>query len=116
VTKAKLKEVDTADWDRSYQKSHETGLFYCCFQASIGPDGGQGAGLFGFVACNREWLESMSDENSYISKFVVVKEISFKAVERAAELVCAAVPHGDWDEVSQKLAELVDWEFEGYVP
>ncbi len=57
----------------------------------------------------------MSDENSYIPKFVVVEDISFKAVDRAVELICAAVPHGSRDEVSQKLAELMDWEFEGYV-
>ncbi|AWH48843.1 hypothetical protein C1925_06580 [Stenotrophomonas sp. SAU14A_NAIMI4_5] len=81
----------------------------------MGPDGGRGAEVFGFVACNREWLESMSDENSYIPKFDVVEDISFKAVDRAVELTCAAVPHGSRDEVSQKLAELMDWEFEGYV-
>jgi immunity protein 8 of polymorphic toxin system len=116
MTKAKLIGIDTADWNASFEKYHQTGLFSCYFQASIGPDDAQGAEIFGFTACNREWLERMTEKNQSLPKLVVLSDVSFEAVERAVELVCAAVPHGSWDEVAHKLAEVMDWEFDGYVP
>ncbi|WP_459047425.1 Imm8 family immunity protein [Stenotrophomonas sp. PSU_St99] len=116
MTKAKLKGVDTADWGAAFERYKKTNLLDCYFQASIGADDGRGAYLFGFTACNREWLESMIEEGRSIPKFVVVNVVSLEAVERAVELVCGAVPDGSWEEVARKLAEVMDWEFEGYVP
>jgi len=116
MTKARLKGIDTADWDAAFERYQKTDLFYCYFQASIGTDDRRGADLFGFTACNREWLESMIEEGRSIQKFVVINFVSLEAVERAVELVCSAVPDGSWEEVARKLAEVMDWEFEGYVP
>lgn len=116
MTKAKLRGIDTADWNASFEQYRQTGLFNCYFQASIGPDDAQGAEIFGFTACNREWLERMTEKKQSLPKLVVISDVSFEAVERAAEFVCAAVPHGSWDEVARKLAEVMDWEFDGYVP
>lgn len=116
MTQAKLRGVDSVDWDASYDKYRQTGLFSCYFQASIGPDDAKGAELFGFTACNREWLECMVEEGQILPKFLVVSDVSCEAVELAVEHVCGAVPHGSWDEVARKLAEVMDWEFDGYVP
>lgn len=116
MTQAKLMGIDSADWDASYDKYRQTGLFGCYFQASIGPDDAKGAEFFGFTACNREWLERMVEEGQILPKLLVVSDVSCEAVKRAVELVCAAVPHGSWDEVAHRLAEVMDWEFEGYVP
>ena len=116
MTKARLKGIDTADWDASVEQYHRTGLFSCYFQASIGPDDVGGAEVFGFTACNREWLERMIENNQDLPKLIIVNDVSLDAVERATEIVCAAVPPGSWEEISQKLAEVMDWEFDGYVP
>ncbi|HIE1101147.1 MULTISPECIES: Imm8 family immunity protein [Stenotrophomonas] len=116
MTRAKLKGIDTADWDAAFERYQKTDLFDCYFEASIGADDSPGADLFGFTACNREWLESMVEKDHSIPKFVVVNDVSLEAVERAVELVCGAVPDGRWEEVARKLAEVMDWEFEGYVP
>ncbi len=116
MTKARLKGIDAADWDAAFERYQRTGLFDCYFQASIGADDSRGADLFGFTACNHEWLGSMIEDGRSIPKFVVVNDVSLEAVERAVELVCGAVPDGRWEEVAHKLAELMDWEFEGYVP
>jgi len=116
MTQAKLIGIDSADWDASCDKYRQTGLFGCYFQASIGPDDAKGAELFGFTACNREWAECMVEEGQVLPKLLVVNDVSFEEVERAVELVCAAVPQGSWDEVARKLAEVMDWEFDGYVP
>ncbi|AWH28505.1 MULTISPECIES: Imm8 family immunity protein [Stenotrophomonas] len=116
MTKARLRGLDTADWDSALKTHQESGLFGCYFQASIGPDDSHGADLFGFTACNREWLERMEDEGKSIPKLVIVDEVSFEAVERAVLRVCATVPDGTWAEMASKLAEMMDWEFEGYVP
>ncbi|AWH16928.1 hypothetical protein C1922_06145 [Stenotrophomonas sp. ZAC14D2_NAIMI4_7] len=64
----------------------------------------------------REWLERMEDEGKSIPKLVIVDDVSFEAVERAVLRVCATVPDGTWAEMASKLAEMMDWEFEGYVP
>lgn len=58
----------------------------------------------------------MEDEGKFIPKPVIVDDVSFEAVERAVQLVCAAVPDGTWAEMASTLAGMMDWEFEGYVP
>lgn len=115
MTRARLKGIDTADWEASIERYHKDGMFKCYFQASIGPDDADGAEVFGFTACNREWLDWMIESNGDLPKFIVLDDVNFGAVERAAEIACAAVPQGSWEDVSRKLAETMDWEFDGYI-
>jgi hypothetical protein len=121
---AVLKSLSSPDVGADSLETHTPHLpdrFGIYVEAEIGPDGAEGADLFGVTVCSPLWLaEAATRENPKGFEFVrhrlVVDRWDADLIRRAIGDLCVHATGDGWNEIATKLSRYLAWEFEDYKP
>jgi hypothetical protein len=88
----------------------------------IGQRGGEGADNFDVLVCSPRWLAgTTTGEGGYqggiwLRHYLVMPRWDHAVFRGIVEKLCNSVGGGTWEQVAEKLARYMQWEFEDFRP
>ncbi len=113
--RAELKSLSSVDVDlRAYAPPDDA--FFVWVTAEVGILGEDGADMFQFEVCSREWLATQLQSESIVSgrHRLFMSHFSYDALEAYVTKRVAEAEGPDWASVAKKLSRWGCWEFEDY--
>ncbi|GAB6852442.1 immunity 8 family protein [Paraburkholderia kururiensis] len=115
--KAKLKSVDLgSDVGVFEYVPNDPGRFNVWMNFTVGKLGGNGGDLFRLRVCTPDWLKENVAPMSWGRHVLVVHAYNPQAIIDYVDRYISSLEEPDWPRLANKLARVMEWEFEDYKP
>jgi hypothetical protein len=128
MIRAELRRLDSADapdLDLERYVPDDPECFGIYVEASIGPEGEPGEELFGFMVCSPRWLATEVAGRGYLfaRHYLILPRYDYNELVAAINELCDDTANelwdqaggGDWEDLGNRLARYMHWEFEDFM-
>jgi hypothetical protein len=106
--------IDHENW--SYWPGDPTN-FCVAAEVLIGPEDSPGEEIFSFEVCTLRWLAEHGEQKPHFVRHVILmNEYDEEALKSLVRQLVGNTTGETWNEVAEKLARYMFWEFEDYQP